>query len=182
MRVLGGAVRGHSLLSTKGKGLRPTTSKVRKALFDMLEQVAQSWDRALDLYAGTGSLGIEALSRGAEWVDFVDSNPQHCHIIRSNLQRLGLEDRTGVRCQSLPGALKGLSGSYDIVLMDPPYAQNTGIEIIRELIRLALVKEGAVIAFEHGRRGSITEEQPFLKLHRERNYGDTHLSIYTIGG
>ena len=170
------------MLSPKGKGLRPTTSKVRRALFDILESVAPNWERVLDLYAGTGALGIEALSRDAGWVDFIESNPQFCQTIRANLERLGFQDRAGVRCQPLPRALKGLSGGYNIVLMDPPYAQDTGATLVRDLIRLSLVTEGTVIALEHGRGGSIDLDEPLLKLYRERSYGDTRLSIYTIGG
>ncbi len=96
MRVIAGRAKGHQLKVPKGTGTRPATDLVRGAIFSILETTTSNWSRVLDLFAGSGALGIEALSRGAGWVDFVEREPRCCSIIRENLEKTKLAD-TGSR-------------------------------------------------------------------------------------
>ena len=120
MRITGGKVKGTHLKTFPRRSIRPTTSVVRQAIFSFLDNSSASWRRALDLYAGTGALGIEALSRGAEWVDFVDRRKSCCDIIRSNLQKIAGLERAHVYCCSVSKALGFLKNSYDIIFVDHP--------------------------------------------------------------
>ncbi|MEE9400935.1 MAG: RsmD family RNA methyltransferase, partial [Dehalococcoidia bacterium] len=125
MRVIAGKAKGHSLKSLRGSAIRPTSDLIRGAIFSMLETVATDWSRVLDLYAGTGALGIEALSRGAEWADFVEKKPRLCALIKENLESTGFAAQGAVYCVSAAKALSILDGEYGILFMDPPYADSS---------------------------------------------------------
>lgn len=182
MRVVGGSAKGKPLAAARGKGLRPTSAKVRGAIFDVLENLAQDWDRVLDLYSGTGALGVEALSRGAGWADFVERDPTSCEIIRRNLSATGFSDRARVYCRSLPQALRELTGGYGIVLMDPPYEAGDVPRTLKGLVQLKLVDTGSVIMLEHAARRPVSAEVQGLKQVREYRYGDTSITIFELGG
>ena len=96
MRITGGTAKGHQLKVPNSKLVRPTTDRAREAVFSILASLATSWSRGLDLFAGTGALGIEALSRDVEWVDFVDQDHRCCAIIKQNLEKVGLAARAHV--------------------------------------------------------------------------------------
>ena len=121
MRVVAGRVKGHHLRAPKGSETRPTSDKVREAIFAIL---ANSFvgEPVLDLFAGTGALGIEALSRGASSAVFVERRPQACQIIRANLAHTRLEEVSRVLCLPVERALGILETPFDLVLVDPPYA------------------------------------------------------------
>ena len=121
MRVIAGKAKGHGLKSLRGSGIRPTSDMIRGAIFSMLESVATDWSRVLDLYAGTGALGIEALSRGAEWADFVEKNPRLCALIKENLERTGFTPQGNVYCVSAAKALLILAFGFTLEPM-PTYA------------------------------------------------------------
>ena len=106
MRIITGKAKGQDIKSPKGVSLRPTSDLTRGALFSILESMATDWSSVLDLYAGTGSMGIEALSRGAGWADFVEQNPRCCATIKENLARAGLAAQAHVYCLS---AIKAIS-------------------------------------------------------------------------
>src|SRR5437879_1457199 len=121
MRVLGGALRGRRLAGAPAAGTRPTTGRVKAALFNILSERIPG-ARVLDLYAGTGLIGIEALSRGAGYVTFVESNPASYRMVKSNLRRCGYAHLADVRAMSAARFLKQTSGEpYDIAFVDPPY-------------------------------------------------------------
>lgn len=180
MRVIGGEARGLRLKAPSGIALRPTSDLVREAIFNMLGGIAQDWGKVLDLYAGTGALGIEALSRGALWADFVEQNPRCCSIIRENLERTGLEQRGKVYCMDVGQALKILPGPYGIVFMDPPYALSPEKVGLVELMLASsrLTGENTIIVVEHA-YGSQLEPGygEFIRL-KERRHGDTLVSLY----
>lgn len=182
MRVAGGSAKGKLLLSAKGMGLRPTSARVRGAIFEVLANLAKDWERVLDLYAGTGALGIEALSRGAEWSDFVERDPRNCEIIRKNLTTTGFSDRGKVYCRSLPQALQGLAGCYGIVLMDPPYKMSDVSSTLQGLVDLQLVGANSVIVVEHSNRATISSDVEGLRQVRGYRYGDTSIAIFVPGG
>jgi 16S rRNA (guanine966-N2)-methyltransferase len=105
MRITGGVARGQQLKVPQNGLVRPTTDRVREAIFSILASLCSHWSRGLDLYAGSGALGIEALSRNTEWVDFVDREPRICAIIKQNLRKVGFSQKAHVYCCSVAKAL-----------------------------------------------------------------------------
>jgi 16S rRNA (guanine966-N2)-methyltransferase len=178
MRVTGGKVKGVHLKTVDRHSVRPTTSVVRQAIFSLLDNSAASWRRVLDLYAGSGSLGIEALSRRAEWVDFVDYRKRCCETLRANLQKIGELDRTHVYCCSVSKALGFLEGKYDIILIDPPYSDPTINDLLTNLARSKVVGDDSTIVLCHGNRFPLESDYDALHLVRQRRYGDTFVFIY----
>ena len=174
MRVVAGAFKGRRLQAPRGRGTRPTADRVREALFSMLGDV--SGDAVLDLYAGSGALGIEALSRGANRAVFVESDPRAAATIRRNLEALGAEAE--VRRQDALRFLGAAPGSFDLVFVDPPYdsAGRLGGPLAERLP--AVLEEGALIVTESDKR---TPLELGLPLERERTYGDTRIAVYRSG-
>lgn len=136
--------------------------------------------RVVDLYAGTGALGIEALSRGARQVDFLDSSPVCQRLIRENLRGTGLAERGRVVGASLPVALErgGALGPYDLALLDPPYGDPSLERTLAALEKRGLLAPAALVVVEHSRRGELGADQGRLRLIRRRRHGDTEISIY----
>ena len=180
VRVGGGQVRGRVLKVTRGSTTRPSSGRVRSALFSMIASRLPDAS-VLDLYAGTGALGIEALSRGAAHVDFVEQGARECATLQDNLESLGYASQGRVHRMPVHRALSALSGPYDLVLMDPPYAQDELALLIEQVE--ALVAEGGMLVAEHDRRQSLLPTASGLERVTERVYGDTVLSIYRrLGG
>ena len=117
--MIAGTAKGHHLIGPDRRTTRPATDLVRGAIFSMLEGLARDWSLVLDLFSGTGAMGIEALSRGAGWADFVDRQRRCCDIIKRNLEHTKLADRAHVYCMEVE-ALSILEKEYDIIIMDPP--------------------------------------------------------------
>ncbi|MBA7683483.1 hypothetical protein ES703_91850 [subsurface metagenome] len=118
MRVIAGKAKGHRLKAPKGTATRPATDLVRGAIFSILETITEDWAQVLDLFSGSGALGIEALSRGAGWVDFVEREPRCCDIIRQNLEKTKLTAQAHIYCCSVAKALSFLDKEYGIIIMD----------------------------------------------------------------
>jgi len=133
----------------------------------------------IDLYAGTGTLGIEALSRGAAWADFVEASPKRSLLLRQTLVSLGFSSVSKVHCMKVERAVKSLGKHYDLVLMDPPYTLGPVNPVLNSISHLA--KEGALVAIGHSQRDSLENSYENLELIRERRYGDTICSIYVKG-
>lgn len=182
MRVTGGRVRGVRLVPLRNRSTRPTTSLVREAVFSTLMTTAGGWSRVLDLYAGSGALGIEALSRGAGWVDFVDHNKECCNVIKQNLAKMRLSDKAHVYCCKASRAIAFLKGTYDIALMDPPYSDRSTEGVLRNLARSNLIREGSIIVVCHSSRVPLSVSCDGLCLLGQRDYGDTSISIYREEG
>jgi 16S rRNA (guanine966-N2)-methyltransferase len=144
----------------------------------MLETVATDWSRVLDLYAGTGALGIEALSRGAEWADFVEKNPRLCALIKENLERTGFAAQGTVYCGSAAKALSILDGVYGILFMDPPYADSSLTTTAEKLASSRLVGEGSTLVIEHSRRVPLKETYGDFHQIRNLRHGDSCVSVY----
>lgn len=177
MRITGGSARGQQLKVPKS-GLRPTTDLAREAVFSILASLATRWSRSLDLFAGSGALGIEALSRDAEWVDFVDQDHRCCAIIEQNLEKVGFAGQAHVYCCAVAKALIFLESEYDIIFLDPPYADQSLGNLITQLAKSKLIgNESLVIAF-HSSRSPLQQSYDGLSVIKERKYGDTAISIY----
>lgn len=207
MRVIAGVARGRLLVGPPGPQTRPTSDKVKGALFSMIETLLAAkrpgaaggpvdagpgmpelWQGllVLDLYAGTGALGIEALSRGAAWCDFVEVNLAARRTIERNLQITGLGDRARVIGLAVEKVVRGaardaLHAPYHLILMDPPYNDRSVVTVMPELPRSGLLAPGALVAVEHSRRLPLAESYDGLVEVRERRHGDTVISIYRYG-
>ncbi len=173
MRVVAGELGGRRLHAPPGRGTRPTADRVREALFSILGDV--SGYRVLDLYAGSGALGIEALSRGAAEADFVDSGHPAIDAIMRNLGELGIEGRVHRRDALAWLAQAGGGRAYDLVFCDPPY--DSAVRLAEPLSeRLpALLTDSARIVTESDKRFPLELSFPLL---RERSYGDTRIAVY----
>jgi 16S rRNA (guanine(966)-N(2))-methyltransferase RsmD len=155
--------------------------KVRGSLFAVLGGfLGEFYGQVLDLYAGTGALGIEALSRGAEWADFVEINAGACRIIRDNLAHTRLAEQAHVYHARVRSFLRGMhrGKKYDIILMDPPYADPAIGETLVELADSSLVHEETLIAVGHAGRRKLADEYGQLRRLRYRRLGDSAYSIY----
>lgn len=135
----------------------------------------------LDLYAGTGALGIEALSRGADTVDFVESDAGRCRDIRANLETLGLADRGKVHVGRVEKALSKLEGSFGLVLIDPPYGADPWDKVMTQLDEGEMLEQEAIVVAEHSSRLELAQAYGRLTKARSRRYGDTSVSVYGLG-
>ncbi len=181
MRITGGDKRGFVMLSPKGKGIRPSSDHIRQVIFNVLGHDL-SKRRVLDLFSGTGILGIEALSRGAEYACFVDKSSASLRLIRRNLEITGYKDRASViRMDLIKGFLR-LKQRFDIVFIDPPY--NTGL-LLKTLGILPvkdILQDNATIIGRSSKRESIPCNINGMGLQDLRGYGDTRLWIYRYEG
>jgi 16S rRNA (guanine(966)-N(2))-methyltransferase RsmD len=178
MRVIAGSAKGHHLKVPQGTGTRPATELVRGAIFSILENTASDWSRVLDLFSGSGALGIEALSRGAGWVDFVEQEPRCCSIIRQNLERTRLAGQAQVHCCSVAKALSFLEEEYNIILVDPPYANAAIGETIQQLASTRLVGKETIVVVTHSPHLTLSPSYPPLTILKERRHGDSCIAIY----
>lgn len=178
MRVIGGKAKGTQLRIPQGGRVRPATSLAKQAIFSILENTAVNWGRILDLFAGSGALGIEALSRGATWGDFVDQSKKCCSAIEYNLERAGFSSRSHVYCCNVAKAIAFLGDVYDIVFMDPPYSEPSVGSLIATLVSSHLIGEDSAVVVLHGNRFPLDSGYDGLSLLKQRQYGDTFISIF----
>jgi 16S rRNA (guanine966-N2)-methyltransferase len=180
MRVVAGRLGGRRLQAPAGAGTRPTSDRVREALFSALGPL--DGERVLDLFAGSGALAIEALSRGAERAVLVERDPKAVAVIRRNLDDLGLAgEAVAVRRRDVLRALRDAreaSESYDLVFIDPPYRLAAGLGPELALALAPVLALGARVVGESDRRHAL--ELPGLTTTFERRYGDTLLRIHTV--
>jgi len=187
VRITGGQHRSRALHAPRGDATRPTSDRVREALFAILGSSAPlAGARVLDLYAGTGALAFEALSRGAVEATLVESARPAVQAIAENARALGLERRVHVVPTSVERAAKaaGAFGPFDLVFADPPYAQVSSGDAPRAIVGLlgvspGLLTPGAVLVLEHA-KGDPPPELPGLVMEETRRYGDTSLSFYRL--
>jgi 16S rRNA (guanine966-N2)-methyltransferase len=178
MRVTGGFARGTPLLAPRGGETRPTTDRAREAIFSILYSMGADSTRVLDLYAGTGALAIEALSRGAESADLVERASPACAVIRRNLARAGVQDRARVHCLDVHRALERLDGPFTLVLLDPPYAEPRLEDVLTALGASGLVAPEGTIVLEHRHARTPPAAIGALALQSDRRYGDTGVAFY----
>lgn len=185
MRVIGGSARGRNLKGpprqrdrARAIELRPTSDLVRGVIFDMLDAMGAAYDRVLDLYAGTGALGIEALSRGEGTADFVERDAAAAGVIDANLRLTGFDARAKVHRLDARAAPARLRGPYTLVLADPPYYDTEAPAAVEAVAASDLVAPGSVLAYEHHRTQPVVETLGRMALYRSRRHGDTVVSIY----
>ncbi len=185
MRVIAGKYKGRKLNAPEDNNIRPTSDKAKEALFSILTNEIYG-SRVLDLFAGTGGIGIEALSRGAEYCAFADYSRKSLALVRENLQHCKVEEPTKILPGEYTKVLKnlgdkiadGLEKPFDIIVLDPPYSKGMLDEAFR-LIRdgQVLADEGTIVA-EHRKDEDLAEEIHGFERVKERRYGIVKLSIY----
>lgn len=174
-RIIAGSARGRRLVAPKGLDTRPTSDKVRGAIMNLLGQFFAGGE-VLDLYAGTGALALEALSRGCTRAVCVEAAADAARVIQRNAEACGFADRVEVRRGRVEGVLPGLaSGRFALAFVDPPYRE--GPEAALAAMGAALVPGGRVVA-EHDARRPPPDRIGVLALSDRRSYGDTGISIY----
>ncbi len=186
MRVIAGEAKGFHLKGPAGPFTRPMADKIKGALFSMLASLGVEPDRVLDLYAGTGSIGIEALSRGAEHAEFVEQHAAAAAVVRANLAHTKFADRAAVHQLPVMSFVQAAErsgspgGPFDMVIMDPPYADPAIVPTLRRVGMSPLVQSGAVVAIGHSPRVALPERTGRLARLRERCHGDSCFSIYEV--
>jgi 16S rRNA (guanine(966)-N(2))-methyltransferase RsmD len=175
MRIIGGEFRSRRLKTVPGLETRPTPDRLRETLFNILAPQIEG-KVFLDAYAGTGAVGIEALSRGASRASFVDSSRAAANVIRENLAMLGLQSRTEVYTGKVLRHLSGLAGSgYDIVFLDPPYERDREYG---DVMRLLGGMTPSMVIVQHSTRLKLEEKYGSLARYRILKQGDNALSFY----
>ncbi len=181
MRVITGTARGRRLNELKGQETRPTTDKVKEAIFSAIQfDVAGS--RVLDLFAGTGQLGIEALSRGAESAVFVDRRADAVKLVRDNLTLCGLADRAQVVCADAMAHLAAVRGKYDLVFLDPPYGEDLLERAIAHIARFDILAPHGIIVAESPVEKALPALSAPYGVYREYRYGKIKVTIYHRSG
>lgn len=183
MRVIAGSARGRTLIAPKGLSTRPMMDIVKGSLFNMLRTMDGIEGRCLDLYAGSGSLGIEALSRGAEFVDFIEQDRAACEVIEANLERLGFADRARVLTKATESFLASAgthSPAYDLVFVDAPYAEHVSLKILSLLSASPVLTVEALICVGHHAHEDLPDETEKLTRLKFRRFGASCLSIYGL--
>jgi 16S rRNA (guanine(966)-N(2))-methyltransferase RsmD len=179
MRVIAGIAKGKRLKAPKGN-IRPLSDQAKEALFNILQnKVADSY--FLDLFAGTGSVGIEALSRGAKLSFFVEFNKKHVQVVRENLADCGFSDRAEVYALDVLRALKILKrkgAKFDIIFIGAPYDSPVLEKVLLELGEAESLKKSGIVIAEHRKQHKLQDEYGNLKMFREAKYGETVLTFY----
>jgi 16S rRNA (guanine966-N2)-methyltransferase len=151
---------------------------VRGAIFDALESLGVDRARVLDLYAGSGALGIEALSRGGGWCDFVERDAGSAEVIRENLMLTGFQERGRVHRLDVKRVSQRLEGPYSLLFADPPYDDVDAPAVLERIARLPLIGPDTTLVLEHSSRKQPPQEMGSLRPMWSRRYGDTQVSIY----
>jgi 16S rRNA (guanine966-N2)-methyltransferase len=182
MRVIAGSHRGRRLSGPEGTTLRPTSDKVREAIFSILGDHVPG-GRFLDLYAGTGAVGIEALSRGAAAVTFVESDPTAVQLLQKNLQTCQLLNHAQIHVGQASAFLQRndwWGGPYDVLFADPPYAALDEVDILIHAWKPGLLSEHAAMMIEQDSRATLPASIDHATLLRRYQYGDTALYLYGV--
>ena len=177
MRVITGKARGINLKTPEGLQTRPTADRVKEALFSII-QFDIPGARVLDLFGGTGQLGIEALSRGAKSATFVDASNTACNLIRENLKRTRLQEEGRVICSDYLAFLGRCSEKYDIIFLDPPYAEVFLENALNRITEIDILQSGGIIITERPLEKELSMDFPGYSRSKDYKYGKVLLTIY----
>jgi 16S rRNA (guanine966-N2)-methyltransferase len=179
MRIIAGRFRGRRLANFNASHIRPTTDRVKESIFNKLQGYVDG-ARVLDLFAGTGNLTCEAISRGAVSVDSVELSKKSIAIIRENLKLLEIEDEVQVICDDVLKYLKRYAGpAYDLILADPPFTEKLAHSVLEQLGQSAAVGPDTVIMIESSSHERVEPSYKGLTRTDERDYGDKRVSFWT---
>ncbi len=177
MRVITGSARGTVLKTPEGQQTRPTTDRVKEALFSII-QFDVPGARVLDLFGGTGQLGIEALSRGAKSAVFLDASEKACSLIRENLRRAKLEQKARVVKGDYLSYLSSCHESFDLILLDPPYAEVFLENALKKISEIDILQSGGIIVAERPVGKELPGNYPGLTRSKDYKYGATLVTLY----
>lgn len=183
MRVIAGIARGTPLHGATGRKVRPMLDRVKESLFAALGDRVEG-TRVLDLFAGVGSLGIEALSRGASHADFIEQHPATARAIKDNLERAKLADRARVFTAKLPGGLRRATPLYGLIFVDPPFRiDNRLLEgLFRLILDRGLLEDDGLLVYRHSPHTRYDPPGEEWSLEERREYGDSIVSVYRTAG
>ena len=180
MRIIGGELRGRKLFSVKGTKTRPTSDRIREAIFNILSARIRG-AVVLDLFAGTGAFGLEALSRGAEFAAFADAEREAMIVLQRNIQACRLEEKTWSVQWDITknlNCLRAFEPAFSLVFLDPPYNRNLILPSLTNLLASQCLEKGACIVVEHAQNEPIPDNQPLIQLTDQRRYGKTLVSFF----
>ncbi|MFQ5588618.1 MAG: 16S rRNA (guanine(966)-N(2))-methyltransferase RsmD [Nitrospiria bacterium] len=177
MNIISGKLKGRKIFAPGGLSLRPTPNKVREALFNILSNRV-SGASFLDLYAGTGAVGIEALSRGATFAVFVEHDRRHRQFLNKNLMACGLNGQSAVFRSDATDFLKTTDQSFDLVFLDPPYAGEDIEKVLPRLNEGDIIAKNGCLIIEHFHKRALPEAFESIRFLKKYRYGETSLSFY----
>ena len=180
MRITTGSLKGRRLKSPGNLKIRPPLDQLKQSVFNMLAGEIEG-KRVLDLFAGTGSFGLEALSRGAESVIFVDSSFKACRLLKENVKLLQQEDKASVMCRKVNDTLGDFSKAgkkFNLIFLDPPFPAKICQKTLDKLVEQNLLNHQALIVIHHYQKEEVNSSFPNLELVRKRKFGDNLVSIF----
>lgn len=181
MRIISGEQKGRRLNGGKKTKIRPTSDRVKESIFNVLREEIIG-KIILDLFAGAGSLGIEALSRGAESVTFVDSSFQSINVLKNNLKNSNLQTKTTILRLDGLKAVRKLKTNYQIIFADPPYLKGFIQKIIDSIVQSELLEKGGILVLEHHKKESFISPEDKLLVLKQKKFGDTIISFFLKRG
>lgn len=180
MRIIAGSFKGRKLKTPRSSDVRPTTDKVREAVFSMLLPYMFEGFVALDLFSGSGAMGLEALSRGAGRVYFSDSSRESLALTKENAAICGVSERAILLSGDFRSNVRRLREQADVIFIDPPYAEGYILPALDAILDAGCLAEGGVCVCEHSKRDELPESYRGLRLVRDRHYGAIGVSIYEL--
>lgn len=176
MRIIGGKAKGRLVTTLKNNNIRPTGAKVREAIFNIIALYIED-SVFLDGFAGSGAVGIEAISRGAKKCVFVDNNQASINIIKKNIKNTGIDDASIVIKDNFFNFIKQNKYNFDIIFLDPPYAMDGVCDIVLKVQQAGILKAGGLLIIEH-EGGIFINPCENMALTKQKKYSDTTVSIY----
>ena len=180
MRVITGSARGHNLKAPKGENTRPTSDRIKEALFSIIGMIDDG-STVLDLFSGSGAIGIEFLSRGAKLAYFIDSDSESIKVIKENLEKTRLIEKSLVYKNNVEKAIKTIGNKhidFDYIFLDPPYNKELVIKTLENINNEKLLKNNGIIIIEHETRLELPDKIFNIIKVDYRKYGDTSISFY----
>lgn len=177
MRVIAGSAKGIPLKAPDGLGTRPTADRVKEAVFSSIQFEIEG-RKVLDLFGGTGQMGIEALSRGAESAVFVDRDPNVCKIIRENLKKTKLENRARVFCGDYMTFLGTCREKFDLIILDPPYMEDFLENALKTITEIDILQSGGIMLAERPFGRELPWKAPESMTFKDHKYGKTLVTVY----
>lgn len=176
MRIIAGKAGSIKLKSIKNKNTRPTLDRVKEAMFSILTPYLQGAE-VLDLFAGFGGLGLEAISRGASSTVFVERSRKNIKVIKENINKCNFENEAEVIQDDVFAYLHKNNNQYDLILMDPPYKKEFGEKLLKEIDKNNILRKKGIIVIEHSENENLTNQNNLLKI-KDKKYGDTKLTFF----
>ncbi|MBR0129853.1 MAG: 16S rRNA (guanine(966)-N(2))-methyltransferase RsmD [Firmicutes bacterium] len=181
MRIIAGTLKGRKLKSPRTDDIRPTSDKVKEAVFSMLIPYIYEGFTAMDVFSGTGNLGLEAISRGAGTVFFSDSSRESMSLIKENIKTCGVLDKAVLLSGDYQSNIRRVREKVDIFFLDPPYANGYLLPAIRAIEEAGNISVDGIIVCEHEHREILPEQIGSFTVIKERRYGKTSVTIYQKG-